>query len=53
MKKLIGVGVAILVLVAVLILMGPLYVIPEGRQAVVVRFGQIIKVDTEIGRAHV
>lgn len=49
MKKLIGIGVAILVLVVVLFLMGPLYVIPEGRQAVVVRFGQIIKVDTDAG----
>lgn len=49
MKKLIGVGVAILVLVVVLLLMGPLYVVSEGRQAVVVRFGQIIKVDTDAG----
>ena len=49
MKKLIGAGAVILVLVVVLFLMGPFYVIPEGRQAVVVRFGQIIKVDTDAG----
>jgi membrane protease subunit HflC len=49
MKKLIGLAVGILVLLVVFIILGPLYVVYEGQQAVVVRFGQIVKVDLDAG----
>jgi len=49
MKKLITAGVIIVVLLAVFLLMGPLYVINEGEQAVVVRFGKIQSVQTDAG----
>lgn len=49
MKKLITTFVIIGVLLVVFLLMGPLYVIQEGEQAVVVRFGRIQTVQTSAG----
>ncbi|MBU0934587.1 MAG: protease modulator HflC [Spirochaetes bacterium] len=49
MKKLITAGIILLVAVILFFLMGPLYVLNEGEQAVVLRFGQIRKVETEAG----
>ncbi|MFQ3620040.1 MAG: protease modulator HflC [Spirochaetales bacterium] len=40
------VGVLIL---GVLLLLGPFFIVEEGEQAVVIRFGQIVKVETEAG----
>ncbi|MBN2873980.1 MAG: protease modulator HflC, partial [Spirochaetales bacterium] len=49
MKKLITVLVVVVVLAALLLLMGPFYVVTEGNQAVIVRFGQLMKVETDAG----
>lgn len=49
MKKLITVLAVVVVLVALVVFTGPLYIVPEGSQAVVVRFGQLTKVETEAG----
>lgn len=47
-KTLIAIAVIIVLLVGI-ILIGPFYIIPEGEQTVVTRFGAIIKVETEPG----
>ncbi len=39
----------ILLLVIIVAFLGPLYIVPEGEQAVVTRFGAIVKVETEAG----
>ncbi len=39
----------ILVLIALVAFLGPFYIIPEGEQAVVTRFGKIVKTETEAG----
>lgn len=49
MKKLITVLVIVAVLLGLLVMMGPFYILNEGYQTVVVRFGQITKVETEAG----
>ena len=49
MKKLVIVLVAAVVLAVLFLLMGPFYVLSEGNQALVVRFGQIVKVELEAG----
>jgi modulator of FtsH protease HflC len=49
MKKLITILVIAVVLVSLLVLMGPFYIVNEGYQSLVVRFGQITKVETESG----
>ncbi len=49
MKKLITILVIAVVLVSLLVLMGPFYIVNEGYQSLVVRFGQITKVETEAG----
>lgn len=49
MKKLITSLIVITVLVVLFLIMGPFYVIQEGQQAVVVRFGKIQTVQTEAG----
>lgn len=49
MKKTVTVLVIVGVLIVILLLLGPFYIIHEGEQAVVTRFGKIIKVDTENG----
>ena len=49
MKKLIRTLVIIGVVVIVFLILGPLYVVTEGEQAVVVRFGEIVKTTTQAG----
>jgi modulator of FtsH protease HflC len=49
MKKLSAVLTVLVVLVVFLVVLGPFYIIPEGRQAVVIRFGEIIGVTQEAG----
>ncbi len=49
MKKLITLLVVVVILVALLILMGPFYILNEGNQSLVVRFGQITKVESVAG----
>jgi membrane protease subunit HflC len=49
MRKLIVILVVIVVAILLFLALGPLYTIEEGRQAVVVRFGRIVNVDTEAG----
>ncbi len=49
MKKLITVLVIIAVVVIVFFLIGPFFILEEGEQAVVTRFGEIVAVHTEAG----
>ena len=49
MKKLIVALVVIVVFFIIFLLLGPFYILDEGEQAVVIRFGKIVKVDTEAG----
>ena len=49
MKKLITVLVVIAVLLVVFLLLGPFYILYEGEQAVVTRFGAIVNVEKEAG----
>jgi membrane protease subunit HflC len=49
MKKLQITGIIVVVLVVLFLLLGPFYVVQEGELAVVVRFGKIIKTDTDTG----
>lgn len=47
-KALIVLGV-VLVLLVVFLMLGPFYILEEGEQAVVTRFGKIVKVETQPG----
>lgn len=49
MKKLITVLVVIAVVVIVFLILGPFYLVQEGEQAVVIRFGEIVKTSTDAG----
>ena len=49
MKKLVTVLVIIALLLTVFLLLGPFYIVPEGEQTVVTRFGRIIGSETEAG----
>ncbi|PKL07955.1 MAG: protease modulator HflC [Spirochaetae bacterium HGW-Spirochaetae-7] len=49
MKKLITVLVVVVVLLGLFVMMGPFFVVQEGYQALVVRFGQITKTETNAG----
>lgn len=49
MKKLITIISAIVLLLAFIILLGPFYVVTEGEQAIVTRFGKIVDSETESG----
>ena len=49
MKKLITVLVIVVIFFIIFLLLGPFYVIEEGEQAVVLRFGRIISTQTEAG----
>ncbi|MDR2149486.1 MAG: protease modulator HflC [Spirochaetaceae bacterium] len=49
MKKLITVGVIVVVAIIVILLIGPFYVIDEGEQAVIVQMGRIVDVVTKAG----
>ena len=39
----------ILVLFVLVAFLGPFYIVPEGEQAIVTRFGKIVKAETEAG----
>ena len=49
MKKLIIALVVIVIFFIIFLLLGPFYIIDEGEQAVVIRFGRIVEVNTEAG----
>lgn len=49
MRKLMTVLTIIIILLAFLLLLGPFYVVSEGEQAVVTRFGKIVDAETEAG----
>jgi len=48
-KKIISLGIVVFVLFIFLIIGSPFYVLDENEQAVVTRFGKIVKVETEAG----
>jgi len=49
MKKLITTLVVIVVLMVILVALGPFYIVEQGQQAVVTRFGKIVATDIEPG----
>ncbi len=49
MKKALFICGAVVVLFVIFLLMGPFYILGEGQQAVVTRFGKIVNVETEPG----
>ncbi len=49
MNKSVRLLVIILVLIALVAFLGPFYIVPEGEQAVVTRFGKIVKTETDAG----
>lgn len=49
MKRLVTILVVIAVVLIIFFLLGPLYVVEEGEQAVVTRFGEIVDTSTEAG----
>lgn len=49
MRRLAAVATVLVVLVVFLVILGPFYVIREGEQAVVIRFGQIVATQQEAG----
>lgn len=49
MKKLVATAVVLLIIVVVFVLLGPLYIVEQGEQAVVTRFGKIVSTVTEPG----
>ncbi|MCP5045552.1 MAG: protease modulator HflC [bacterium] len=49
MKSTKGILIAIVILLIIFFMMGPLYTIDEGEQAVVIRFGKIIKTEANAG----
>ncbi len=49
MKKLITTAVVLLIIVVIFVLLGPFYIVEQGEQAVVTRFGKIVNTVTEPG----
>ena len=49
MNKSVKLLIALLVLVVIVAFLGPFYIVPEGEQAVVTRFGKIVSTETEAG----
>ncbi len=49
MKKAASILTVLLVLIVFIVILGPFYIVSEGQQAVVTRFGEIIKVTQEAG----
>ncbi len=47
MKKLITAGVIVLAVIIIVFIVGPFYILEEGEQAVIVRFGEVIRTDTD------
>ncbi len=48
-KKLITTLVVIVVFIAIFILLGPFYILPEGQQSVITRFGKIVNYEQNAG----
>ncbi len=48
-KKLITTLVVLVVFIAIFILLGPFYILPEGQQSVITRFGKIVDTEKEAG----
>jgi membrane protease subunit HflC len=49
MNKIVAIIVVIAVVVVVFFMLGPLYVVEEGEQAIVIRFGEIVNSEREAG----
>ncbi|GAB4224156.1 MAG: protease modulator HflC [Spirochaetales bacterium] len=49
MKSSVTILIVVAIVLGVLLLMGPFFIVEEGQQAVVIRFGQIVKVETDAG----
>lgn len=49
MKKAKVTGIVVVILVIIFFLMGPYFIVEEGEQAVVTRFGKIVKTETDAG----
>ena len=49
MKKLVTTLVVLLIIVVIFVLLGPFYIVEQGEQAVVTRFGKIVTTNTEPG----
>ena len=49
MRKLGTIAIVVLVLLVVFILLGPFYILNQGEQAVITRFGKIVNVEKEAG----
>lgn len=49
MKRVITIIVVVAVVLIIFFLLGPLYIVEEGEQAVVIRFGEIVNAETEAG----
>ena len=49
MKKLITLGVVLIALIIIFVILGPFYILTEGEQCIVTRFGKIVDTQTEAG----
>lgn len=49
MKKLITLGVVLVALIVIFVILGPFYILTEGEQCIVTRFGKIVDTQTEAG----
>lgn len=49
MKKLITLGVVLVTLIVIFVILGPFYILTEGEQCIVTRFGKIVDTQTEAG----
>ncbi len=49
MKKLSAILTVVVVVLAFVIFLGPFYIVQEGRQTVIIRFGEIVNVTTDAG----
>ncbi len=49
MKKTLTVVIVIFAVIVILLIVGPFYIVEEGQQSVVIRFGQIVDVQAEAG----
>ena len=49
MKKVVATLITLLVVLAVILFLGPFYILEEGQMAVITRFGRIVKVDESAG----
>ena len=48
-KKLVTTLVVLVVFIAIFILLGPFYILPEGQQSVITRFGKIVNTEQDAG----